>query len=122
MEYLRVIVGFYFLISSLSNIFYRNDLIFIHSSSDSYLFYKVIIIIIELLIAGMILIPKTYKIGDLLATFFTVPEFLIAFLNILFFTEQNCEIGYVSGNHLFIFIQKAILMTLLVLLLNFSQE
>jgi hypothetical protein len=120
MIYLRVIVGCYFLISSFAKIFTENDLIFIHSSSESYLFYKVILIIIELLIAGMILIPGTNKIGSLVGSVLTFPGLIIALLNILFFTEQNCQLGYLSGNPLPMFLQKAILLSLLIWLFKFS--
>src|SRR5699024_3254466 len=93
-----------------------NDLIFVHSSSEYYFSFKIVLSLLEIFCAVLILTSKATKAGIGLALFLILPGLIVSFLNILFYTRLNCPIGYSPDNFFLLFLQKSILGALLVVL------
>lgn len=118
MKYIKLITGCYFLISSVDKVFTDDSFLFVHNLSQEYIYYKAILVVIEFLIGISILINKNSRKSMLAGILFVLPAFIVAFLNFVFFSNLNCEIGYLSGSSLSHLIQKSFIIYMLTALLR----
>lgn len=113
MKYLKIILAFYFLISSINRLVSEEDFTFILADSNSYLLVKWVLVLLEILIAVSIFTGKQSKSGVILGFVLITPILILSLINTILGSDLNCQIGYLETSPPLLLLQNAIVFTLL---------
>src|SRR6056297_1361333 len=113
MKYLRIILAFYFLISSINRLVSEEDFMFILADSSGYLLTKWALILTEILIAVSILTGSRPNLGVILGFVLITPTLILSLINTILGSDLNCQIGYLEVNPQYLLLQNVIIFTLL---------
>lgn len=113
MKYLKIILAFYFLISSINRLVSEEDFTFILADSNSYLLVKWVLVLLEILIAVSIYTGKQSKSGVILGFVLITPILILSLINTILGSDLNCQIGYLETSPPLLLLQNAIVFTLL---------
>lgn len=113
MKYLKIILAFYFLISSINRLVSEEDFTFILADSNSYLLLKWVLVLVEILIAVSILTGRQSKSGVILGFVLITPILILSLINTISGSDLNCQIGYLETSPPLLLLQNAIVFTLL---------
>ncbi|SMO42405.1 hypothetical protein SAMN06265219_10239 [Gracilimonas mengyeensis] len=118
MYYLKLILGIYFIISSINRFLTSDHLLLVHNTSDFYPVSKLFLAIVECGIASLLLISSRQKLVVFVGLFLIIPGLIIALVNLLLNFGPSCQIGYTTNPPLFSLLQKTLLSILLMLVYN----
>lgn len=113
MKYLKIILAFYFLISSINRLVSEEDFMFILADSSGYLLTKWALILAEILIAVTILTGSRPNLGVILGFVLITPTLILSLINTILGSDLNCQIGYLEVSPQFLLLQNVIIFTLL---------
>ncbi len=116
MKYVKIVLAFYFLISSINRMISEEDLTFILADSNSYYMIKWTVILAEIIIAVSIFTGKQLKLGITLGFVLITPVLIISLINTMLGSDLNCQIGYLELNPPLLLLQSIFVYTLLIYL------
>jgi hypothetical protein len=123
MKYVKIVLAFYFLISSINRLISEEDFTFILAESNSYLLIKWILILTEILIAVSILTGSRANLGVILGFVLITPILILSLINTILGSDLNCQIGYLEVSPPFLLFQNVIIFALLMLYaINFRKK
>lgn len=118
MYYIKIVVGIYYILSAVYNIFGTPDYVLVHSSSEYYSPASILVFLFNAYIAWSLLSKKMRKNGVILGLVVSSSVLIVTAINLFIESGMLCRIGFIDENLTSVLIQKAVTAILLVLILK----